>query len=596
MSSNPIDPEEELPILTDSAKEMLKDAGPLQIKEYGNLDPLTIEAMMVGYLVDIRDGSEPKTTDADKILNDNIRKEMFQDDSLKELFDEFIGFFRKNRRLISIEDISLNCINRGQTPQEASVYKLKAIQCRGAVMARSLDAGLIIEAMINRYLQKQQDAIYQKACRERADPKIGPQKSMANMREAIIRDLVDPRGGAVKAYDWQGDFDRHISDLLDMKAHPEKYRGYVCGIKAIDSKTQGFRKGQLTVFVGAHGGFKSTVLQNVAYGLWEAGKNVLIVSLEQEPSIVMLKMWCRATKISFSRAYNGGLTQKKDWEELKGLKEKLEAPDIPPDEKAKLTERCEKLRGAIAGMSPDNADYERLCEAKRIFESKPNRLKIINIGQSKKMKMSQLERWLQENVNLFKPDVVIVDYLDLVEAENPNPDRPDLDLGNICKMMRAMGENMGFSAITAAQLKRAALERLRKHGLDNPEKAQLDTDDISGSHQIGGDAENVFMLWRKEGGTAIDVFTAKSRYGMKDIDKGVTIQVDYETNTVSENIESLDRQISTKSMADGMSLISKNGPKKKTQMPGEDIDDLFSDSGDKTDMSSDSPSGIGDDF
>ena len=166
-------------------------------------------------------------------------------------------------------------------------------------------------------------------------------------------------------------------------------------------------------------------------------------------------------------------------------------------------------------------------------------------------------------------------------------------------MMRAMGENMGFSAITAAQLKRGALERLRKHGLDNPEKAQLDTDDISGSHQIGGDAENVFMLWRKEGGTAIDVFTAKSRYGIKDVDKGVTIQVDYETNTVSDNIESMDRQIATKSMADGMSLISKNGPKKKTVMPGEDIDDLFSDSGgDKTDMNrcDSAPTGIGDDF
>ena len=265
---------------------------------------------------------------------------------------------------------------------------MKAIQCRGMVMARNLPVEPIIEAMVNRYLQKQGDKIHDKFVRERADPKIGPLKACEHWREAVIRSLVDPRGGAVKAYDWQGDFDRHIGELLDMKEHPEKYRGFLCGIRAIDSKTQGFRKGQLTVFVGAHGGFKSTVLQNVAYGLWENGKNVLIVSLEQEPQIVMLKEWCRATKISFSRAYNGGLTQKKDWEELKVLRDRLEAPDVPPEEAAKLREKHDKLKSAIAGMAPENADYERLCEAKKIFESKTNKLKIINIGQSRKMKMS----------------------------------------------------------------------------------------------------------------------------------------------------------------------------------------------------------------
>ena len=91
----PIDHEEDLPVLTDSAKEMLKDAGPLQIKEYGNLDSLTIEAMMVGYLVDICDGSDPDTKDAEKILDNNITKDMFEDEALKELFENSSGSIGK---------------------------------------------------------------------------------------------------------------------------------------------------------------------------------------------------------------------------------------------------------------------------------------------------------------------------------------------------------------------------------------------------------------------------------------------------------------------------------------------------------------------
>jgi len=431
---------------------------------------------------------------------------------------------------------------------------------------------------------KRQNQIWEKAIKDRNDPNQGPRKSWENMRESCVRDLLDPRGATIKAYDLVKDAPENIEWLKDMKYHPEKYRGLKCGIQAIDLKTQGFRPGQLTVFVGYHGGYKTTTMLNVGYGLWENGSNVLYVSLEMEPQIVQTKLLCRGTKgqISYSRVYNGGIIEPCDFDRLGELTTKMADPTLSKEEQESAKAQYIELSARLKDKNKDNAD---LTIANQFFEEmakRKNKFVVATIGQSEKMKLSQLERWLFEQSTMFKPDVVILDYLDLLSPEVVNPNRLDVGFGDICKMARQMGKNMGFSAITAAQMKRGAVERLRKTGLDSPEKAQFGTDDISGSGQIGADADNAFMLWRK-GHNEVQLFNIKSRYAAMDNTKGDVLQVDYESCTIAENskVEPTSYVANSKSFKDGSNSFAKLSSR---PMLGEDLDDVIFSPGGGMDM------------
>lgn len=550
---------------TEREQDLLKNASPDQIRAYGRLDHETMEEIIIGYLISDPDMGTPSIAAAEKIAEAGIEPSWFEDTGRADLFRDFMEFFKTSRRICSIDDAYLRCLNAGQNPNQASMYQKVALDCKtSAFLHRFLSIDLVIERMDMRHRSKTWKSIIERSQKDFSDPKIGPKKAIEGLREACIRDLVDAKAGAIKAFDFVSGAKEAIDWLKDLKHHPERHRGIACGIQAIDQKTIGFRNGQLTVFVGAHGGFKTTTMINVAYGLWENGANVLYASLEMEAQIVHTKLLCRATGLSYSRLYSGQMTEPEDVARLAELTQKMTDTRLPAEQQEQAKNEWQNLNARLT--KKDNQSDIDVAEAffKKSAERK-NRLVVVNVGQSKKMKLSQLERWLHEQSTTFKPDVIILDYLDLIEPENPNPDRLDVGFGDICKMSRAMGKALGFSVITAAQMKRSAIDRIRKTGMDNPEKALFGTDDVSGSHMIGGDTDNMFFLWRK-GGNEIMLFTAKCRYTGMDNTKGETLQVDHDTCTIgtSEQIETLANKINEKSYKDVCNSI--NAPK-CTMMP-----------------------------
>lgn len=512
-------------------QELLKGASSQQLKSYGKMDHAILEQIIIAYFIAPLNNKPPDTTHADKIIESGIKPEWFEDADYKFIFSELLRYYREHRSLLSPDDAIIMALSKGHTKTEAQMYKNMLQECLGALMTRKFRVELLIDRMVTHHLMKIQDEIYKKACAERSDPNIGPRKSFDNMRETCLKELIDPRGAVIKDYDFINDNGECVSWLKDMKHNPEKYRGAMCGINAFDSKTQGYRVGQLTVIVGGTGGYKTTTMLNIAYGLWENGHDVLYASLEMEAQIVRTKMLCRATrKISYSKVYSGQISEPEDDPQIKdrvlALKEEL---------KTATTEQAQKIELELDRLCGRFDTYIAEKYYKQQKQQKKNKLVIINVGQSEKMKMSQLERWLNEKVNEFKPKVVILDYLDLIQPEVINPNRLDVGFGDICKMSRKMGQNMGFSVITAAQMKRSAVDRLRKNGMENPEKAAFGTDDISGSQQIANDADNVFVLWPKEGRTEIKVFTIKCRYGAQDNTGNSVMQVDHDTCTIADS-------------------------------------------------------------
>lgn len=505
-------------------------------RKYGPVDQVTLEAVAVATLLRGKNDEKLAQTmrterekEAEALAASGITGEYFEDSFYGAAFDAIREVYLRDRQLVGINDLGVLGTAGGQDANQVEMYKDELHTCYATLLVRQIRASVIVKQMRRRHRSRKAERIFLKYQKERKDPKVGSEKALERFRQSVATDLADPDEAPVVMHDWMEDYGNLMSRLSDMKRNPEKYMGYKCGIKHIDDQTKGFRPGHLTVFVGAHGGFKSTMMLNVAFGLWRRGYNVLYASLEMEAELMEIKLWCRATKqVKFSRLYGGMMSETGDWDELQRIRARLESGDLGEDEAETLGLKKNTLETVLAHLDPNNKGSREDATLIREFyeerKSAKNRLKIMNAGQSTKVKPSQIARCLKDCENDFRPDVVVVDYLSLVAPETAYPDRRDQELGDICKYFRQLGKQRNFAVVTAAQFKRAAIERIRnaEGALD---KIQIGTDDIADSNQIGADADEVFMLLREDGGQRLRVLTAKSRHGQMDVDRGVTLQV-----------------------------------------------------------------------
>lgn len=494
----------------------------------------TVELMLIGFLVGnnnpfIKEKTRKLANDTkpiDEIIEARIKGEWFEDKNRGWIFDELLKWYSDTRTKPTPDEAKHRFMAMGHTADNAEVFREFMEFCYSTLMNNRVFPKNLIKRFKNRHYCKKADDLFRKFSSERVDPEIGPEKAIENFKNSVKLELVDQSSNPIKETDWVGDYEDTLGWLLDMKVNPDKYAGLSCGIKAIDKKTNGLMNGHLTVFVGWHGGFKTTTMINVAFGLWEKGCNVLYVSLEMENKLMNAKFWCRGTKrLSYNKMYKGLLSQPSDWDDIVTLEKLIDDPSTTPETKKAAEKKVARLREGIAGIrGPEDADTNILEQLNTKIKGSSAKIKIINVGQSSKMKCSQLERYIADNINDWKPNVVIVDYLDLMAAENTKGDARWEELGDICKYLRSMGQAWGFSVVTAAQFKRGAIERIRKVGLDKPDKAQFSTDDIAGSNQIGADADNVFMLWR-DGQDKLKIFSPKCRHGQSSIDDFDVLQV-----------------------------------------------------------------------
>jgi hypothetical protein len=517
------------------------DPPTIEAKEFGSVDQETLEAMLVGHLiydktVEKLDKRFCDTANADKMISAGMNGGMFENEALGVMFDEMIGYYKASRRLASLDDARQMALVAGGTQDGGLMFANALASCHAAIVARRINLDLLMDRFLNHHYSKRADAIYRRFVQERG--RVSPRKALDNFRSAVRMELADPEGEPLREYDLASDASGAVDWMLDMKRNPDKYRGPTCGIKVIDYRTTGFMPGHLTVFVGKHGGFKTTTLINVAHGLFVNGYDVLYASLEMEAKLMTAKLLCRYTReLRWSKMFRGYISEPQDWalkEEAEGI---MNDESRPEEERLAAAETYARLAEVLYGVEPGGEEIHLVRKSIDRMEASTNKLKIVNVGQSKKIKVSQLESWIEERRETWQPQVVIVDYLALVDSDQPYKDRRDLEVGEVCKRFRAMGQQMNFHVATAAQFKRGAIERIRKYGFTNVEKAALGTDDIAESNQIGADADTVFMLWPRDGGNVLGVFTPKARH-MPDDMKGDKLEVDQDHCTIADDIAS----------------------------------------------------------
>ena len=172
----------------------------------------------------------------------------------------------------------------------------------------------------------------------------------------------------------------------------------------------GFGGGELIVFVAGPGGGKSMSLVNVAAHAMKQGKNVIYYTLELKRAYVAMR---------FCSYFTG-----------------IQTSDL----------------------------QHHMNDVMQILNDQPGNI-VIKHYDSGTATLSTIDSHIQQLItDGFKPDMILIDYADLLNIERDKKFRADQDLGNLYVDMRGMAGKYDLPIFTASQANRSSAEQDVIHG------------------------------------------------------------------------------------------------------------------------------------
>lgn len=276
-------------------------------------------------------------------------------------------------------------------------------------------------------------------------------------------------------HDYFNNLEKHITDLTTRETKIKS------GWDWLDTRLDGgfLEDGRaMYIFAGPTNVGKSIFLSNVATSAAEAGKNVLVVSLEMSEMIYSKRITSRLTGLPINH-----------------LKE-----HIPT-----LEEKVKKFK-----MLHPRANMI-------IKEFAPNSIT-----------PPQLEGFIKKLINKnFKPDIIVLDYLNLMASTYGNNSYERIK--SISEQVRAMSYTFECPVISATQVNRTGYNANNNAGGPGLES-------IGESYGLGATADAIVSIWRTEEDEeddALHIGIIKNRFGSN---TGSTrMSIDYNTLTLTEN-------------------------------------------------------------
>lgn len=269
----------------------------------------------------------------------------------------------------------------------------------------------------------------------------------ANGRRAadIVHDVTSEMGKIVlyssKANDHVYDISQAASEAYDETVNASKglIKRVATGIPDMDNLLNGgYTGGQLVIVAARPGQGKTALLVTETLNMIRAGRSVLFFSLEMTARELAQRLIAQISGIDVGRLQAGKLTEA-EWskhaaavDELAGLKDLLTVIDLPA------------------------------------------------------VKIGTIRHFVRREMVKNKRDVVIVDYLQLAEADNKKDNRYQ-EVGQISRGLKALAKEADVPILAAAQLSRAPETRTDKH-------PQLS--DLRESGDLEQDSDIVIMIYR----------------------------------------------------------------------------------------------------
>lgn len=214
----------------------------------------------------------------------------------------------------------------------------------------------------------------------------------------------------------------------------------------------------------------SCMMMNIALNVFmNYGENVLFVSLEMTKDKVMNRIIARETGIDLK---------------------KISQPEL-------LTE------AELADVSKTHSKWV----------DKMNKFMLVD--NEERMTVGDIRRIIEKNYTHFKPKVVFIDYIAILQPDEKYMKQNEYSwAGEMCKDLRQLGRKYKFSIVSAVQLGKEALKKLKQQKQLNKTAG---VEDMRGSHDYSADADNIYIQWphMNEPTQKLCVVCAKARDGKK---------------------------------------------------------------------------------
>jgi len=287
------------------------------------------------------------------------------------------------------------------------------------------------------------------------------EQAALNPTESAMHHLEELYNSIGNALDLQT-FDNFVLDDLILNTVENLYAKdnvIPFGIDNIDKMVGGMTRGEISIIAGRPGHFKSTMMINVVSNLIQQGYKVLVMNREMSNIEMMKKFMVMEAKHITYDVFRAGTYSKEHKEELKKIVEVIR----------------NKYKNLIM--------YDNI------------------------MDLSGAMREIRKH----KPDVVVDDYIGLVNVKGIDDNRLKID--SIMKQYKWACKNNNMCALLLSQLNRKCEERTNKRPLPS---------DLRESGSIEQDAEMILFMyyeWRyleREstlGEYGLEVVIGKNRYG-----------------------------------------------------------------------------------
>jgi len=260
--------------------------------------------------------------------------------------------------------------------------------------------------------------------------------------------------------------DKYIEYLENARANPESI--IRCGIKEIDDVVAaGFRPMHFTLFVADIGGMKTSMMINIGLNIAEGneknpGRKVLFIPLEMPEFDLMNRIVSNRTGID-----------------------------------------------SAVLLKPQNLTVEDMNKIRNHDMWIKSQTKFHMLVEDNRTSVSSLINAIKSKTKDLRPEVVIIDYIDNVQADITYGTQRHLAIGEILKSLRFLGKKYKFHIISAAQMNRAAIKALKEGNED-----AVDSTSIYGSHQYSADCDTIFaLMYVKNEPDKLKIHTIKSRHG-----------------------------------------------------------------------------------
>lgn len=254
----------------------------------------------------------------------------------------------------------------------------------------------------------------------------------------------------VSTRDLMRDTDWLALEMQDRIDNPEKYKGVYMGIPPIDDVTNGFRAGQLIIFIGQVATGKTTLLKNLAYNVCaEEEKDILFFSLEMMEWMISAKFNARDMKIDYSHIRDGKLSE---------------------EEKKIFFDRLEKRKTHPAGFWH-----------KEMFGTTD----VINIEK-------EIRTEFDHGIPI---KAIFVDYLGIIDSTQQEFGQQRWEqLAKISEKLRDLAIEFNVPIITAVQANRQTIKKIKDDVKKSEEADLFGVESVSGSMGIANTADLIFGI------------------------------------------------------------------------------------------------------